>query len=60
MDSDDLEPAKKKAAQKDLEVMSIEALSEYIEELEAEISRARAAISLKIAAKSGADSAFKS
>ncbi len=60
MDSDDLEPAKKKAAKKDLEVMSIEALGEYIEELEAEIARVRAAISLKIAAKSGADSVFKS
>lgn len=60
MDSDDLEPAKKKAAQKNLEEMSIEALGEYIEELEAEISRVRAAIALKVEAKSGADSFFKS
>ncbi|MBT4934045.1 MAG: DUF1192 domain-containing protein [Rhodospirillaceae bacterium] len=60
MDTDDLEPEKKKAEQKDLEVMSIEALGEYIEELEAEISRVRAAIALKNDAKSGAESAFKS
>jgi len=59
MDTDDLEPVKKKAAQKDLEVMSIEALGEYIAELEAEIARVQAAISLKIVAKSGADSVFK-
>ena len=57
MDTDDLEPEKKKAEQKDLEVMSIEALGEYIEELEAEISRVRAAIALKNDAKSGAESA---
>ena len=60
MDTDDLEPAQKKAGQKDLEVMSIEALGEYIAELEAEIERARGAISLKNTAKSGAESAFKS
>jgi len=59
MDSDDLEPPKKKAEQIDMEVMSIEALGEYIEELEAEIERARAAIALKNQAKNGAESFFK-
>ncbi|MBC8269958.1 MAG: DUF1192 domain-containing protein [Rhodospirillaceae bacterium] len=60
MDTDDLEPEKKKAEQKNLEVMSIEALGGYIAELEAEIARARTAISLKNEARSGAESVFKS
>jgi uncharacterized small protein (DUF1192 family) len=60
MDTDDLEPEKKKAEQKNLEVMSIEALGEYIEDLEAEIARVRSAIALKNDARSGAESAFKS
>jgi uncharacterized small protein (DUF1192 family) len=60
MDTDDLEPPKKKAEIKDLEVMSIEALGEYIGELEAEINRVRDAIKTKDAARNGAESAFKS
>ena len=60
MDMDDLEPTKKKVEIKDLEVMSIEALGDYIAELEAEIERVRGAISLKNTAKNGAESAFKS
>ncbi len=60
MDTDDLEPVKKTAEQKDLEVMSIEALGEYIQELEMEIDRARRAIALKQEARSGAESVFKS
>ncbi|HJN25289.1 MAG TPA: DUF1192 domain-containing protein [Rhodospirillales bacterium] len=59
MDTDDLEPPRKKTEQKDLEVMSIEALGEYIEKLEEEIERARAAIKLKETARSGAQGAFK-
>lgn len=59
MDTDDLEPQKKQAAKKDLDVMSIEALGEYIEELEAEIERARAAIKGKEAARVGAEAFFK-
>lgn len=59
MDTDDLEPPKKRGEIKDLEVMSIEALGEYIEELEGEIERARAAIKLKEVARSGAESVFK-
>jgi uncharacterized small protein (DUF1192 family) len=39
--------------------MSIEALGEYIAELEAEIARAKAAISAKETARDGAESVFK-
>lgn len=60
MDIDDLEPKKKKPEKKDLEVLSIEALHEYIAELEAEIARAREAIGHKQGARSTAESVFKS
>lgn len=60
MDTDDLEPSKKKDEVKDLEVMSIEALSDYISCLEKEIERVQMAISLKSAAKSSAESVFVS
>jgi len=60
MDTDDLEPVKKKAERKNLEVMSIEALGEYIVELETEIARVRGAIAHKEEARNGADSFFKS
>jgi uncharacterized small protein (DUF1192 family) len=60
MDTDDLEPKKKQFEQKNLEVMSIEALGEYIEELETEIARVSASISLKNEAKKDGESAFKS
>ncbi len=59
MDTDDLEPRKAKPAPKDLEIMSIEALHEYIEELEGEISRARTEIVKKNDARTGAESFFK-
>ncbi len=59
MDTDDLEPVEKKPDQKDLEIMSIEALHEYIAEMEGEIERARAAIALKKDARSGAESFFR-
>jgi len=60
MDTDDLEPPARKTEQKDLEVMSIEALHDYIAEMEAEISRVRAAIKGKHGARDGAESFFKS
>ncbi len=60
MDMDDLEPRNKKPAPKDLEVMSIEALREYIEEMQAEIARAEEAIAVKQEARKGAESVFKS
>lgn len=60
MDIDDLEPQKQKPAPKNLEVMSIAALNEYIGELEAEIARVREAIAGKEKARNGADRFFKS
>lgn len=60
MDTDDLEPVQKKAEIKNLEVMSIEALHEYIAELEGEIERVRGQIVVKEKAKVGAESVFKS
>jgi len=59
MDADDLEPKKQKAVPKNLEVMSITALEEYIGELEAEITRVRQAIAGKETARSSADRFFK-
>lgn len=59
MEEQDLEPRTRKPKPKDLEVMSIEALGEYIEEMEAEIERVRAAIAAKQDWRSNADSFFK-
>ncbi|MEQ8830422.1 MAG: DUF1192 domain-containing protein [Alphaproteobacteria bacterium] len=44
----------------DLDTMSIEALGEYIEELEAEIARVRDKIATKKDARGAAESFFKS
>jgi uncharacterized small protein (DUF1192 family) len=61
MDTDDLEPPRKKApAQKDLGRMSIGDLKEYIDELKAEITRAEQAIAKKGSARQGAENFFKS
>ncbi len=60
VDADDLEPQKKKPELKNLEVMSIEALNDYIGDLEAEIARVRETIKAKEAARQSADSFFKS
>ncbi len=59
MDLDDLEPRNKKPEPRNLDVMSIEALDEYIAELEAEIARIRQAIAAKKDARAGANSVFK-
>ena len=59
MNPDDLEPIHRKPKPKNLDIMSIEALSEYIAELEAEIARVRAAIGAKENARASADSVFK-
>jgi uncharacterized small protein (DUF1192 family) len=59
MDLDDLEPRNQKPEPKNLDVMSIEALDEYITELEAEIARVCQAIAVKKDARDGADSVFK-
>ncbi len=58
MDLDELEPAKKPEI-KNLEVMSVKALEDYIAELRAEIARAQEAITGKQAARTGAESVFK-
>ncbi len=60
MDTDDLEPIPQKKQVKDLDVLSIEALGTYIEELEAEIERVREKITFKEKAREGAESFFKS
>ncbi|MHA1597131.1 MAG: DUF1192 domain-containing protein [Alphaproteobacteria bacterium] len=59
MDTDDLEPPRPMLEPKDFEVMSIEALGEYIADLEAEIKRARLAIKVKEQAQRGAEDYFK-
>ena len=59
MDTEDLEPQKQKPAPKKLEEMSIEALGEYIDELEAEIARVREAIKGKKSALNDAGHFFK-
>lgn len=62
MDADDLEPHKQQAtslASKDLDELSIEALSEYIAELKAEVTRTEAAVAAKQSARAGADAFFK-
>ncbi|MBL6927555.1 MAG: DUF1192 domain-containing protein [Rhodospirillales bacterium] len=58
MDTDDLEPLREEPKLKNLEEMSIEALHEYIAELEAEILRAREMIAEKESAHDVADSFF--
>ena len=59
MDTDDLEPVVKKPDIKNLEIMSIEALGEYIAELGQEIERVRAEIAIKEKARDGAESVFR-
>ncbi len=59
MDQDDLEPKKEKPEPINLEVLSIEALNKYIEELEEEINRVNIEIKLKEEARKGAESFFK-
>ena len=60
MDTDDLEPPYKREKIKDLDVMSIEALVDYISDLKREIERVRMAISIKNSAKSSAENFFES
>ncbi|MEI8395913.1 MAG: DUF1192 domain-containing protein [Rhodospirillaceae bacterium] len=59
MDTDELEPRKKKPVLKDLHPLSVGDLEEYILGLQAEIERARAMILSKKAALSGAEAFFK-
>ncbi len=60
MDTDDLDPIKKKPQKKDLGRMSVGDLLEYIGELKAEINRAETEIVKKSKAKQGAEGFFKS
>ena len=60
MDTDDLEPLQQKPEPMNLEVMSIEALGQYIDELKREIARIEKEIEAKETAREGAESVFKS
>lgn len=60
MEEEDLQPQRRKPDVKNLEVLSVEALEEYILELQAEIERVRAEIARKQSAKSAAESFFRS
>ena len=59
MVSDDLEPILVRPDKKNLEIMSIEALNEYIEELKGEIARTQNTIKNKEVARVSADTFFK-
>ena len=59
MEDPDLEPVHARPKPKDLEVMSIEALKEYVAGLEAEIERAKSAIDAKEGHRNAADAVFR-
>jgi len=59
MDPEDLEPRTATPKPRDFEPMSVEALTDYIAELEAEIARARRAIDAKRGHRAGAEDLFK-
>ena len=59
MDLEDLEPRKQQAKPKDLELMGVEELEEYLAELESEAKRVREKIAAKKAYLSGAEGLFK-
>ena len=59
MDTDELEPMRKKPVPKDLSRMSIGDLQEYIADLKAEIVRAEGFIARKGDARKGAEGFFK-
>ena len=61
MDDDlELQHVERKLPPKNLALMSIDALNNYIADLEAEIARAREAITEKQSARGDAESVFKS
>ena len=59
MDLDELEPRKAKPQLRNLDPLSVEELGDYIAEMEAEIIRARQAITAKQSVRAGAESLFK-
>lgn len=58
-DDDDFDPVRLKMLQRELDVMSIEALQDYIAEKQREIKEAQAMIEKKQAARGAADAVFK-
>ncbi len=60
MDLEDLEPRKQQPKPKDLELMGVEELDEYLAELESEAERVREKIAAKKTYLSGAADLFKS
>jgi uncharacterized small protein (DUF1192 family) len=59
MEPEDLEPQKKKPPPKNLEIMGLQELKDYIDDLKAEIARAEATIESKQSARGLADTFFK-
>jgi uncharacterized small protein (DUF1192 family) len=59
MDPEDLEPRNRKPPPKNLQLMDIEELEDYIAGMRAEIERAEAMIRSKKAVRAGADALFK-
>ena len=59
LEDEDLQPRTVKPKPKDLEPLSIEALENYIAELEAEIARVRVVIDAKRSHRSGAEALFR-
>ncbi len=59
MEPDDLEPRKKAVAPRELDSLSVQELKDYIGDLEGEIDRVKAKITLKQAYLAGAASLFK-
>jgi len=59
MDEEDLLPQRQKPKPKDLTLLGIAELQEYIAGLEAEIARARAEIGAKQTQRTGAEALFK-
>jgi uncharacterized small protein (DUF1192 family) len=59
MDESELEPRHKRAQPKDLTLLGVEELENYIAELDAEIARVRVEISAKLGQRRGAEALFK-
>lgn len=59
MDEEDLLPQRQKPKLKDLTLLGVAELEEYIAGLEAEIARARAEIAAKQRQRTGAEALFK-
>lgn len=60
MDTDDLEPRKPKPQLRNLDILSVEELNDYIEEMRTEIRRVEEKIAAKKAHLSAAAGLFKS